>query len=123
MAMKKSVKAALLSALVFPGVGHFILKRYVRGLVLFVLTVLALIFVGNHTMQMASSIVDKIMSGEIAPDAQTIAALISATPDGSDALMMNVATLVMIVCWVVGVADSWRIGRIADTAEAESGKR
>jgi hypothetical protein len=121
--MKKSVKAALLSALVFPGVGHFLLKRYARGLVLFVLTVLALVFVGNHTMQMASSIVDKIMSGEIAPDAQTIAALISATPDGSDALMLNLATLVMIVCWVVGIADSWRIGRIADTAEAENGKR
>ena len=35
--MKKAIKAALLSALVFPGVGQMYLKRYVRGLIPMVL--------------------------------------------------------------------------------------
>ncbi len=35
--MKTAIKAALLSALVFPGVGQMYLKRYVRGLIPMVL--------------------------------------------------------------------------------------
>jgi hypothetical protein len=32
--MKKSSKAALLSGLIFPGIGHMVLKQYLRGSVL-----------------------------------------------------------------------------------------
>ena len=40
--MRKSIKAVLLSALVFPGIGHFALKRYQRGLIFFVPALLSL---------------------------------------------------------------------------------
>ncbi len=40
--MKTAVKAALLSALVFPGLGQMYLKRYVRGLIPMVLTLTGL---------------------------------------------------------------------------------
>ncbi|MFH2119839.1 MAG: hypothetical protein ABIJ25_05510, partial [Pseudomonadota bacterium] len=40
--MKSAIKAALLSALVFPGLGQMYLKRYVRGLIPMVLTLTGL---------------------------------------------------------------------------------
>ena len=45
--MKTSIKAALLSALVFPGLGQMYLKRYVRGLIpmVFILTGLGVLIV------------------------------------------------------------------------------
>ena len=35
--MKRSSKAALLSGLIFPGIGHMVLKQYLRGSVLIIL--------------------------------------------------------------------------------------
>ncbi|HEX5125238.1 MAG TPA: DUF6677 family protein, partial [Rhodocyclaceae bacterium] len=66
--MKKSSKALLFSALIFPGAGHLVLKRYARGIALLVPSIVALIVICNDAMQKASSIADKILSGEVSPD-------------------------------------------------------
>jgi len=39
--MTKSTKAALLSGLIFPGIGHIVLKQYVRGSILALVALLA----------------------------------------------------------------------------------
>jgi hypothetical protein len=41
--MKKSMKAALLSAFVFPGAGHFFLKKHITGTVLAVFIISLLV--------------------------------------------------------------------------------
>ena len=40
--MKAKTKAALISALLFPGLGHFVLKRAMRGCLFIVPTLLAI---------------------------------------------------------------------------------
>ena len=64
--MKKSVKAALLSGLVFPGVGQFSLKRYLRGLVFFVPAMLSLVFIVDSSMRRAFAIAGQIERGRCA---------------------------------------------------------
>ena len=120
--MKKSEKAALFSGLVFPGVGHFILKRYVRGMVFFVPSMLGLIFIVDNVIQRTSSAIDKILSGAASSDMATITRLVSASE--SDSLKLNIATAVLIACWVISVIDSYRIGRLEESANErrESGK-
>jgi hypothetical protein len=43
--MTRSTKAALLSGLVFPGVGHMVLKRFLRGSILMLSALTALLVI------------------------------------------------------------------------------
>lgn len=120
--MKKSEKAALFSGLVFPGVGHFILKRYARGMVFFVPSMIGLIFILDDVVTRASSAVDKILSGAVSSDLETITRLVALSE--SDSLKLNIAMAVLIACWGIGIIDSYRIGRLEESANErrESGK-
>jgi hypothetical protein len=112
--MKKSVKAALLSGLVFPGVGQFSLKRYARGLIFFAPSMGSLVFMLDNSMRRAFSIVDKIESGEVPLDPDAIANLISATASSSETFMLAAAQWIIIICWIISIIDAYRLGTLAD---------
>jgi hypothetical protein len=63
--MTKSTKAALLSGLIFPGIGHIVLKQYLRGSILALVTLLAVSAMVKVAFQRAQTIVDRVVSGEI----------------------------------------------------------
>jgi hypothetical protein len=115
--MKKSVKAALFSGLVFPGVGQFSLKRYARGLIFFLPAMSSLVFMLDHSMRNAFSIVDKIERGEVPLDPDAIANLISATASSSDSRMLAAAQWLIVLCWVVSIIDAYRLGIQADQSD------
>jgi len=108
--MKRSTKAALLSGLVFPGVGHMFLKKYVRGSVLMLSALVAFSVIVNTVMQRAMAVVDQINRGDIPLDTGTIAELVSISADGADSLTGNVAVMVLGACWLIGIIDSYRLG-------------
>ena len=118
--MKKSTKAALLSALVFPGIGHFHLKKYIPGVVLAGSACAGLYFLITKTLERTLQIVDKIQSGEVQADIAVISELILEQPTGSEARLLNAATAVLIISWLVSIVDSYRIGRVQDK-DAEVG--
>ena len=114
--MNKPVKAALLSALVFPGVGHFFLKKYIAGGVLAGTALVALYVLVSAAVERAVQITDKIQRGEVqldvaALDFASIAELVSSQPAGPEDQLLNIATAALLVCWLVGIVDSWRVGR------------
>ncbi len=109
--MKKSTKAALLSAFVFPGVGHIFLKRYIPGAVLAVAAFMALYVLISNVVDKALQIADKIQRGEIQPDIAVITELVSKQPTGTEAQLINIATAILIISWLIGIADSYRVGR------------
>ena len=115
--MKKSVKAALFSGLVFPGVGQFSLKRYARGLIFFAPAMASLAFMLDHSIRKAFSIVDKIERGEVPLDPDAIANLISATSSSSESLMLAAAQWIIILCWIISIIDAYRLGKQADQSE------
>ena len=112
--MKKSIKAALFSGLVFPGTGHFSLKRYQRGMIFFVPTLLSLLLLVHYSLGKAYAIADQIELGKIPLDTATITALIAAPPVGTELLKLQIATWTIIVCWIVSIIDSYRLGKTAD---------
>jgi len=116
--MKKSMKAALWSGLVFPGAGHFVLKRTARGMVFFVPTVLALIYVVNDMLQRAAAIAEKILSGAVSTDVTAITALVAT--GGNESTMLQVAEYVLLACWVAGIVDSYRIGAMDDKSDEKT---
>jgi len=63
--MGQSLKAALFSAFVFPGSGHFLLKKHVRGVLLSGITILCAWALVSTALEKAQEISLKIQSGEI----------------------------------------------------------
>ncbi|MBI3583901.1 MAG: hypothetical protein HY096_08130 [Nitrospinae bacterium] len=115
--MSNSLKAALLSGLVFPGIGQVVLKRYRRGVVLMLIVLACLFIVVAKAVQQAFSILKQIelAGGTINVDAILNAATQSSTK--SDNIVFNSILLLIIVCWVLGVVDAYRIGKKRDLEE------
>ena len=120
--MRKSIKAALLSGLVFPGTGHFSLDRYQRGLLFFIPSLLGFLYLIRYSLNQAYTIADQISLGKIPLDTAVITNLITAQPDGAEMLKLQIATWMFIICWVLSIIDSFRLGRIADKQIADQRK-
>jgi len=108
--MKRSSKAALLSGLIFPGIGHIVLKQYLRGSVLMLFALVALSVIVARIYQRALTVVDRINSGDIPVDAGAIAEMVSNSTSAADSLIENIALLVLAACWLIGIIDSYRLG-------------
>jgi hypothetical protein len=112
--MSKPMKAALLSAFIFPGAGHFFLKKYIPGAILAGTAFVALYFLIAEIIDRALQITDKIQTGEVQLDAAAIAELVSRQPVGTEAQLLDIVTGVLIISWLIGIVDSYRIGHARD---------
>ena len=109
--MKKPSKAALLSALVFPGIGHFFLKRYISGTIIAGIASMALYVSISNLLERAQEIVDQVQRGEIQPDIESITESLSAQPAGSETQLITISAIVWGIFWLIGIVDAYRIGR------------
>ena len=112
--MKKSMKAALLSAFVFPGVGHLYLKKYIHGVVLVGTSLAGSYYVISKTVERALEIVEKIQSGAVPLDVTTITELVSKQSTGTEGQFTHIITIVIVICWFISIIDSYRVGRAQD---------
>lgn len=108
--MKRSTKAVLLSGLVFPGIGHIVLKYYLRGSILMLSALVATAVIVTSVVKRALSIVDSINSGDIPPDMTAMAEMVSSSTSSADGFAENAALIVLGVCWLIGIIDSYRVG-------------
>jgi hypothetical protein len=113
--MDRSVKATLLSGLLFPGAGQWFLGRRVRALVFLVPALGAAWYFGSAVMEPLMGISREILAGTLPFDPFVIQARVDQTR--IDTTAMNVAALVMVVSWVGATVDAWLLGR-ATTAVA-----
>lgn len=109
--MSRSIKAALLSALIFPGAGHFLLRQYRRGVFLLLVSLLALSVIVTISTRQALAIVDEINSGQVPANAATITELLENPPDDEGSWQVSVCTIVLGTCWLFGIVDAYRLGR------------
>ena len=101
--MSNSLRAALLSGLVFPGLGQIILKHYRRGVVLMLTVLACLSAVIVKAVQQGLAILNQIQSdgGEISMGTISNAAQqVSITSYGS---MINIVLLVIVSFWIIGI--------------------
>ncbi len=110
--MTRSIKAALLSGLIFPGVGHMILKQYLRGSILILSALIGVSVIVTKAINQALTIVDKINTGEIPVEAGAITELVSKSSNGAEGSILNIAALIVGACWLIGIIDSYRLGII-----------
>ncbi len=109
--MKKSTKASLLSAFVFPGAGHLYLKKYIAGVALVGTSLVGVYYLVAKSVERALKIAEKIQSGEVQLDTTTITELVSNQAADTESQLMTIATLAIVICWLVGIIDSYRVAR------------
>jgi len=114
--MNHAFKSALLSGLVYPGLGHWVLKRYKRGVFLMLAVTAALLVIIIQAVQQAFMVLEKIQAKGGTIDLDTLSKTVTEATT-SRSLMFDLLFLFLIACWVVGIVDAFRIGRKKDIAE------
>jgi Asp/Glu/hydantoin racemase len=109
--MKNSIKAALLSAFVFPGLGHIVLKNYLVGVLLAAIALISSSLLIANVVRRAMDIIESIQRGETPLDITVIRELITNQTSSAAAQQLEVATTILMITWIVGIVDSYRIGR------------
>ena len=104
------MKAALLSGLVFPGLGHLLLKRYPRGSVLVLGALIATSVIVADAYRRALTIVDRIVLGDVPVGSAAIAQMVADSSNGANSPKVTIAIIVLGACWLIGIVDSYRLG-------------
>lgn len=107
--MKPTIKAALMSALLFPGLGHFALKRGKRGCLFLVPCALAVLYVLRQVLALVSTLSDQVAAGTLPLDVQVLSDRVDAAVNALPG--MNVALLICVLCWAGSIADALWLGR------------
>lgn len=107
--MKTEIKAALLSGLVFPGLGHIHLKRYRRGIILMICVLAGLGYVISMATIGALDTLQKLQTQ--GPADITAVSRLAASAVASPSPYYDAVLLMLACCWVFAVIDAYRIGR------------
>jgi hypothetical protein len=103
--MRPAIKAALISALVFPGLGHFALKRRARGCCFLLPSALAILFLVRVAAARANAMLAQI--DVLGSDPMAIAQ--QAFACGGQETMVTLATIVIAACWIGSIVDAFLI--------------
>ena len=112
--MNNAVKAALLSGLVFPGLGQVVLKHYKRGVALMIAVSVSMAALVIKTVQYAFTILQRIELEGGVIDIETITAAATQATSTPASFMFNFWFLLIVVCWIFGIVDAYRIGKEMD---------
>jgi hypothetical protein len=112
--MNTSLKVVLLSALLYPGAGHFILKKYLTGIALASAFSIPLLSVINEILASANQVVAQVNRGEILADIASISQALSSLMTDANVQEFNVKIYLMAVVWLLGVLDAYRISKLVN---------
>jgi hypothetical protein len=94
---------AILSALVFPGVGQYYLGRRMRALLFLAPALVAAILYFNFALGEANAVADQLLSGKMAADPAAIEAQLASAPTPTS---VTLAELVFVACYVGSIVEA-----------------
>ena len=112
--MNKATKSVLLSGLVFPGAGHFYLKRYRTAGVLIATTFASLYVITVEVIKQTRIVAKEIEASGFAISPEQITELSTQAASNANTTETSVASTLILICWLLGMADAYRSGRHAD---------
>lgn len=109
--MNQSVKAALLSALVFPGVGQIVNGHVKRGWTFVAAVAVLLVLIVSKLMQQALLVLEEMQKKGAAIDINEVSRISAEVVSFSDNLFLNITLLLLIVTWLISIVDAYRVGK------------
>ncbi|MEN8142368.1 MAG: hypothetical protein ABFQ82_02070 [Thermodesulfobacteriota bacterium] len=119
--MNKALKGALLSGLVFPGLGQVVLKHYKRGVVIMLTVLVSMVVIVVKAIGLALTILEKLdlEGGAISLTTITDAATQASANSGSPT--DNLLLLLIIGCWLISTVDAYLLGKRKDSKQDSPG--
>lgn len=114
--MNKATKAALFSAILFPGWGQFYLKRYKRGLIFIVPVMAGILALVWAVVQVGITI---IKAAPLKKGTVQLVNVIQITEDALKAVDYSYFILLLIligVFWILSIIDAYQLGKKIMTA-------
>ena len=113
--MKRSTKAVLLSALVYPGAGHWYLARKWSALIFMLAATAALYVLLSGAWSQANLIAEQILSGEVQPEIGALMEQMAEQGGINQSGRFTIATAWMGIVWFAAIIDAWRVGKADPT--------
>jgi len=117
-----SLKGAILSGLVFPGLGQIFLKHHKRGIALILTVSLSMVVIIVKSVQLSLDMLEQIMLKGGVINMKTISYTATEALRSSDSLISKLSFLLMALCWIVGIIDAYITGRKKDIKEQSTGR-
>lgn len=112
--MKLATKAALLSGLICPGSGLFLLKKYWLGLAFIIPALGAFIYILVFATQVATNLAEQIRSGQLPLNPAVLSAEINSALTGEGTGLYSLAKILFLISWLVSIAVSYWLARRFD---------
>lgn len=109
--MNQAVKLALLSGLVFPGVGQLSAGHKKRGWFIIIATFLLLFLMMSEILQKTMTAVENMMNSGAAINIESIMKVSADLTHFSDNSFLNTLFIIFIVGWIASTIDAYRIGK------------
>ena len=108
--MKRATKVALLSLLVFPGIGHLFLKKYAVALAFFLSCAYLLVSFVRGILDKSQQVVDSLIRGEIPLEIVAIRQALEEHGVLASSQQVTVGYLFLFV-WALAAFDAYRIAK------------
>ena len=108
--MKQSFKSALLSALIFPGVGQISAGFKKRGWFIILANCVFLYLIMSEIIQRAYSTINTMQKNGVAMDIESISNSTSAQMGFSDNTYLNSLLVILIISWFFSIIDAYWLG-------------
>jgi len=112
--MNNSLKGALLSGLVFPGLGQVVLKHYKRGIAFIFTVSIILLVIVVKAVQQTLTILEKIEVEGGVLSMNTIMNAVTQASTPSQSLTFKLLFWFLVLCWISGVVDGYIVGKKKD---------
>jgi hypothetical protein len=109
--MSRSITAALISALVFPGAGQLYLRRPLRACLFLLPTLAAVLYFLADVVPRATALAEQVVAGTLPLDLPVLVARVESQGAGSAALTF--ALWVIVLCWAASIVDAFVVARAA----------
>ncbi|MGB5614139.1 MAG: hypothetical protein WBM67_15950, partial [Sedimenticolaceae bacterium] len=78
----------------------------------------ALYLLISSAADMAMQITEQIQHGNVPLDVSALTELMEQQPTGGEVQYMNAASTALLASWLIGIVDSFRVGRAMDKGNA-----
>jgi hypothetical protein len=116
--MKKAIKGALLSGLVYPGLGQYVLGRKVIGATCMAIITACIVYIVTKIITLISVILDQMTQAVAKGSLDTFNALETTLKTVHESsLLGNAVPIVILLCWIGSIIHAYLIGKELDGAE------
>ena len=109
--MNLAVKAAIFSAILFPGWGQIYLKKYKRGIAIILPMLAGIIYICWSLIQVTISTIKAAPPKKGSVDISTVLKLTDDSLKTLDSTTLSLIMLIIIGLWIYSIVDAYLLGK------------